>query len=127
MGNTNQIQSRNAADISYYIVGGIQKRPTNWLAALRSSSIKRSLVKFLVSALSNSDNASLFEAKILFANCENICCKFISILDKVVRTEERSFLCNHEETGSGIFFHILSLENQCCNQNSRHRLSYHWT
>ena len=51
----------------------------------------------------------------------------MSILDKVVRTEERSFLCTHEETDSPIFFHILSLENQCCNQNSRHRLSYHWT
>ena len=104
--------SRNAIDIIYHIVGAVQKRPTNWLAALRSSSFKTSLVKFLVLAWSNSYNASLFEGKILFANCGNICCQLMSILDKAVRTEERSLLCTHEETDSRIFFHVSSLENQ---------------
>ena len=36
----------------------------------------------------------------------------MSILDKVVRTEERSLLCTHEEADSCIFFHVLSLEYQ---------------
>ena len=36
----------------------------------------------------------------------------MSILDKAVRTEERSLLCTHEETDSRIFFHVSSLENQ---------------
>ena len=78
------------------IAGAAQKQPTNWLAALRSSSFKTSFVEFLVLAWSNSDYASMFEGQILFANCGNICYKFISILDKVVRTEERSFLRTHE-------------------------------
>ena len=105
-------QSRNATDISCYIVGAAQKRLTNWLAALRSSSFKASLVGFLISVWSNSDNASLFEGKILFANCRNICYKFMSILEKVVRTEERCLLCTHEEADSRILFHVSSLENQ---------------
>ena len=33
----------------------------------------------------------------------------MSILDKVVRTEEKSLLCTHEEADSRIFFHFLSL------------------
>ena len=98
-------QIRNATDISYHIVGAAQKRPTN-------SSFKTSLVEFLVSTWSNSDNVSLFEGKIIFSNCGNICYKFMPILDKVVRTEERSLLCTHEKADSRIFFHILSLENQ---------------
>ena len=36
----------------------------------------------------------------------------MSILDKVVRTEERSLLCTHEEADSHIFIHVLSLEIQ---------------
>ena len=36
----------------------------------------------------------------------------MSILDKVVRTEERSLLCTHEESDGRIFFHVSSLENQ---------------
>ena len=35
----------------------------------------------------------------------------MSILDKVVSTEERSLLCTHEEADSRIFSHVLSLEN----------------
>ena len=60
----------------------------NWLAVLGSSSSKSSLVEFLDLAWSNSDNASLFEGK-FFANCGSICYKFMSVLDKVVRTKER--------------------------------------
>ena len=36
----------------------------------------------------------------------------MSILDKNVRTEERSLLCTHEEANSRIFFHFSSFENQ---------------
>ena len=104
-------QSRNAIDISYHFVGAAQKRPTNWLAALRSI-FKTSLVEFLTSPWSNSDYASLFEGKITFVNCGNICYKVMSTLDKVVRTEERSLLCTHKEADSRIFFHVTSLENQ---------------
>ena len=85
-------QRRNATDISYHIVGAAQKQPKNWLTALHSFSFKTSLVEFLVPAWSNSHNSS--------------------ILDKVVRTEERSLFCTHEEADSHIFFHISSLENQ---------------
>ena len=70
-------QSRNMTDISYCIAGAAQKQPTNWLAALRSSSFKTSLVEFLVSTWSNSDYALLFEGKILFVNCGNICYEFM--------------------------------------------------
>ena len=30
----------------------------------------------------------------------------MSILDEVVRTEERSLLCTHEKADSPIFFHV---------------------
>ena len=36
----------------------------------------------------------------------------MSILDKVVTTEERSLLCTYEKADIHIFFHVLSLENQ---------------
>ena len=104
--------SDNATDISYHISGAAQKRATNWLATLRSSSFKTSLLEFLVSAWSNSDYASLFEGKILSTNSGNICYKFMSILDKVVRTKERSLLCTPEKADSLIFFHVSFLENQ---------------
>ena len=34
----------------------------------------------------------------------------MSILEEVVRTEERSLLCTHEKADSRIFFHVSSLE-----------------
>ena len=43
-------QSRNATDISYHIVVAAQKRPTNWVTTLCSSSFKTSLVELFVSA-----------------------------------------------------------------------------
>ena len=104
--------SDNAADISYHISGAVQKRATNWLATLCSSSFKTSLLEFLVSAWSNSDYASLFEGKILSTNSGNICYKFMSLLDKVVRTKERSLLYAPEKADSLIFFHVSFLENQ---------------
>ena len=105
-------QSRNETDVNYHIIAAAQKRPANWLGALCSSSFKTSLVEFLVLAWSSRDYASLFEGKILFPNCGNICYKFVSILGKVVRTEERSWLCTHDEADIRTFFHFLPLENQ---------------
>ena len=95
---------------SYHIAGAAQKRQTNWLAALCRSNFKSSLVESSF-AWSNSDCASLFEGRILFTDCGNICYKFMSILDKVIKTKERSFLCIHEEADSRIFFTVLCLEN----------------
>ena len=91
----------NATDTGF--VGAAQNWPTNWVAALSSSSFKTSLAEFLVSAWSNSNNPSLFEGKILLAICGSICYEHMPTLDKVVRTEERSFLCTYEEVDSCIF------------------------
>ena len=104
--------NRNATDTIYHIVSAAQKRPTNWIAALRSSSFKSSLVEFLVPAWSNSDYASLFEGKNLFDNCGNICYQFMSILDKVVITEENYLLLLMKRQIAVFFFHVSSLENQ---------------
>ena len=37
----------------------------------------------------------------------------MSTLDKVVRTEERTLLCTHEEVDSRIFFHVSCLDTDC--------------
>ena len=105
-------ESRNSTDVSCYITGANQKRPTNWLLALRSCNFKTALLNFLVEAWANNDYAPLFQGKVLFANRGNTCYKFISILDKVVKTEESSLSCCHEEADSRIFFHASSVQSE---------------
>ena len=69
-------------------------------------------MEFLVPAWSDSDYASLFEGKNLFDNCGNICYQFMSILDKVVITEENYLLLLMKRQIAVFFFHVSSLENQ---------------
>ena len=54
----------------------------------------------------------LLKQKLLFADCGDICYKYISLLDKKERIEESSPYFLPWKTDDHIFFHVFSLETQ---------------
>ena len=82
---------------NFGIIGGKQTRPSNWIAALRCNNFKSALIKFLISSWKNDSYSSMFEGKVLYANVEDTCYFFRSVLDKVVRKEELTLYNTHEE------------------------------
>ena len=52
--------------MTYQINGIGQKRPGNWLQALRNSSFKKSLIEFLVKVWSDDSSSEISRDKVLF-------------------------------------------------------------
>ena len=56
-------EARASTSIGYQITGPSQKRPSNWIAALRNTKFKESLIAFLLQSWKDDDNAQLFRGK----------------------------------------------------------------
>ena len=55
--------SRASTSVSYQIIGPAQKRPSNWISALKHASFKKSLVEFLVNRWEDDGLADVFQQK----------------------------------------------------------------
>ena len=64
--------------MAYQITGPEQKRPSNWLQALRGDQLKEALVTFLVDYLENNNSARILDSKKLIVNNGGTCYSFIS-------------------------------------------------
>lgn len=95
--------------IAYQITGAEQKRPGNWLQALRKDQFKEALVDFLTSHWKDDLFSSILDTKKLFVNCGDMCYSFIAEEGKMVRKIEQDYFCTHEEADSRMIFHLKQL------------------
>lgn len=102
-------QNRETVSVSYQIKGAAQKRPTNWIAALKNSSFKESLVEFLLESWQDDTLSHLFQNKILYANYNDTCFKYEAEDNKVYRHEATYLYSTHEEADSRMFFHLANV------------------
>ena len=77
-----------SVNISFQVTGSSQKRPSNWLEAMKNTSFKISLNKFLVEYWNDSSLVDLIGEKILYVNCGDTCYKYQVALNGVVRSDE---------------------------------------
>lgn len=101
--------SREESTQLYEIKGDSQKRPTNWILALKNSSFKESLIKFLVDAWKDNSLAPILADKVLYANHNNICYKYSTDGVNMSRVEVLELFSTHEEADSRMFFHLTSV------------------
>ena len=94
---------------SFQVTGSSQKRPRNWLEAMKNTSFKISLNKFLVEYWNDNSLVDLIGEKILYVNCGDTCYKCQVVSNCVVRSDEARLYSNHEEADSRMFFHVSCL------------------
>ena len=102
----NERDSRCSYNSSYEIKGANQKRPSNWIDALKNPIFKIAFNKFLVEAWKDNSLSDIYQGKILYANCGDVCYKFSVHNGNVIRTEEPRLFSNHEEADSRMFHHV---------------------
>ena len=96
---------------SYNITGSSQRRPGNWLAALRNDHFKSSLIQYLIPAWDDDSLATTLGEKTLFVNNNNDCYSFTVKDERMCKICERSLYSTHEEADSRMIFHLNSVTN----------------
>ena len=120
--------SRAASSVAYHITGPSQKRPSNWIQALRNASFKESLIDFLVDSWEDDTLACVLQQKTLFANSGDICYSYKVENGRVVRRVEIRLCSDHEEADSRMFFSSRKRTSPKQRRHShiRHRLPCYW-
>ena len=99
--------SRERSDtLTYRITGPFQKRPTDWLKAMKIDSFKKSLVQYLTESWKNHDLATYLGNKTLYANCENKVYANKVEDSKLIATKEDPLYSDQEEADSRMIFHV---------------------
>ena len=63
-----RINRSGSCTTTFSVKGPAQKRPTNWIAALRSNTFKESLIEFLVNQWTDNEYVTTLGDKILYVN-----------------------------------------------------------
>ena len=103
------LRSSSSRTSSFDILGPGQKRPQNWLEALRNDRFKESLVKYLINSWNDNSNAGIIQDKVLYANCGDVCYSYKVSDGHVVRRVEPLLCCKHEEADSRMIYHLTSV------------------
>ena len=82
---------------TFEIYGPSQKRPQNFIAALRNDSFKESLIRFLVSSWEDPFTAEILKDKTIFVTCDNRCFCYNVEDGQLQRNDETHLYSNHEE------------------------------
>ena len=97
--------------MSYSIGGPGQKRPRDFLKALRNDGFKDSLVNYLVESWQDESNAQIIGEKQIYVTCKDKCYLFQVINGSVSRTEDETLRSHHEEADSRMFFHLAKISS----------------
>ena len=92
----------------YKISGPVQKRPTDFVGALRNNAFKQALIKFLVTSWKDDANANIIQDLQIYATCGNQCFSFKIEGEKLRKVEETSLKCLNEEADYRMLFHAKS-------------------
>ena len=79
---------RVSVTTSFQITGSSHKRPSNWLEAMKNTSFKILLTKFLVEDWNDNSLVDLIGEKLLYASCGDTCYKYEVVPNCVVRSDE---------------------------------------
>ena len=74
--NDSERDDRASINTSFQVTGPSQKRPSNWLKAMKNKSFKISLNKFLVEYWNDNSLVDLIGEKILYVKCGDTCYKY---------------------------------------------------
>ena len=85
----------NQQGMAYQIIGPEQKRPSNWLQAVRGDQFKIALITFLVDYLENDNSTGILCSKKLIVNNGDTRYSFISQEDRMVKSEEVAYYVKH--------------------------------
>ena len=99
-------ENRSAINIPYTINGPLQPRPNNFLGSLKNRHFKEALINFLASYWENDFNSTILLDKRVFITVEEQCFSYNSDGNRIIKTEETDFNCQHEEADTRIMFHI---------------------
>ena len=91
----NERNDRASVNTSFQVTGSSQKRPSNWLEAMKNTSFKILLDKFLVEYWNCNSLVDLIGEKILYVNFGDTCYKYQVVSNCVVRSDEASLYSNH--------------------------------
>ena len=92
-----QRTSRERNDtLTYRITKPFQKRPTDWLKAMKIDSFKKSLVQYLTESWKNRDLATYLGNKTLYANSANKVYAYKVEDSKLIVAEEDRLYSDHE-------------------------------
>ena len=83
--------------MAYQIIEPEQKRPSNWLEAVRGDQFKIALVTFLVDYLENENSTGILCSKKLIVNNGDTCYSLISQEDRMVKSEEVAYYVKHKQ------------------------------
>ena len=100
-----------SSEFIYSINGPVQKRPGNWLSALRSNTFKESLLKFLTDHWKNDEFAEVIGNKTLYANYNDCCFKYKKDGIRMVCEEVIDRYCTHEEADTRMFYYLNHVSN----------------
>ena len=99
----------NQRGMAYQITGPEQKRPSNWLQALRGYQFKEASVTFLVDYLENDNSARILGSKKLIINNGDTCYSFVSQEDRMVNSEEVAYYVKDDEADTRMIYHVGQL------------------
>ena len=91
----------------YTTLGKKQKRPSNFLNALRSDSFKVEFVKLLVASFGDASLANILGIKKLYVTEGQSCFSFTTLNDEILRKEETEMTCFHEEADTRVSANLL--------------------
>ena len=100
---------RASETTSFQVTGSSQKRPSNRLEAMKNTSFKISLNKFIVEYWNGNSLVDLIGKKILYLNCGDTCYKYQAVSNCFVRSDEARLYRNHEEADSSMFCQVSCL------------------
>lgn len=88
--------------VNYSTLGLKQKRPTNFLLALRSDIFKQEFAKLLLIGFSDPILSPILGDKVLFLTVEEKCFSIRKSETGITRTEEIQMKCFHEEADTRV-------------------------
>jgi len=96
--------------VPFSINGPQQKRPPDFLKALRNDHFKREFVKFLTNEWSGEAYAPIIGSKTIFVTSEELCYSYRNLDGIIKRTEEGDMKSNHEEADSRMLAHLATIQ-----------------
>ena len=96
---------------TFNITDPSQKRPVNFLQALRNDSFKDSLVKFLLQQWQEHHFTSIIGNKEIYTNYNDDCYLFKSVSGQIIKEEIYTLHCEQEEVDSRMIFHMQMAQN----------------
>ena len=95
----------------YQLTGHSQKRPGNWLDALRNDNFKKTLIEYLISSWEDDSLSSILGDKTIVVNKDDVCYSFSVRENKIIKTGVDTMYCTYEEADSRMLFHLKSLSS----------------